>query len=164
MATSSDQQSYSSAAYADYTAYATAATAMQLNENADCTRWEKAQMQCTWCRKVGNYYYNYENLDDSQEYYNWRVTTTKEPGTIICNACYRRERPPHVDYLRELDKLEKKCFSMLGELLNNIAEFAYGEYARFSPERIKENQSSKFTNDEFPVGQKVGRREKRRRE
>ena len=83
-------------------------------------------MQCTWCKKVGSFYYNYNNVDDTQHYHNWIITGMKEPGTIICNACYRRKRPPHVEFLNKLDKLDKKCFVKLGELVANVAEFAFG--------------------------------------
>jgi len=102
-------------------------------------------------------------MDDTQAYYNWKVTALKEPGTIICNVCHKREGPPHVEYLRKLDKLEKKCFQTLGEQLSMIAEFAYGDYARFSPQRIRETQSSPLSNNEFPAGRKVDFREQIRR-
>ena len=70
-----------------------------------------------WCKKVGNYYYDHHEMDDTQAYYNWKVTALKEPGTIVCNVCLKREGPPHVEYLRKLDQLEKKCFQALGEQL-----------------------------------------------
>jgi len=147
--------------YSTHTASAMATYSNQqwLKDGTAFARWEKAQMQCMWCKKVGNYYYNHPNTDDTQEY-NWKVTTMKEPGTIICNDCHKRESPPHVQYLRDLDK---KGFSVLGEQLTIVAEFAYDVYARFSPQRILENQISTLTNDEFPAGQKIGFREQIRR-
>ena len=140
-------------------AMATVLGAQWLKDGTDFARWEKAQMQCTWCRKIGNFYYNQDCTDDTKEYYNWKVTELKEPGAIVCNACLKRKSPPHEQYLRDMEKTDKKWFSILGEPLTNIAEFAYEDYARFSPQRIKENQSSAFTNDEFPAGQKIGRKE-----
>ena len=134
-----------------------------VKDGTDYARWQKAQMQCTWCKKLGNYYYHEENTDDTKDHYNWIVTTMKEPGTLICNGCYARGRPPHVEYLTKLDKTNKKCFQTIGELINNVAEFAFAAYNRFSPEAIMENQESVNTNDEFPAGPKTGRREQARR-
>ena len=113
-----------------------------LKDGTAFARWEKAQIQCSWCRKVGNYYYDHPEIDDTQAYFNWKVTMMKEPGTLICNHCLKRKCPPHVLYLSGLEKSNKKWFGILGEPLNNIAEFAYEDYARFSPQRILENQKS----------------------
>jgi len=134
-----------------------------LKDGTAYARWEKAQTQCTWCKKVGNYYYDNHEMHDTQAYYNWKVTALKEPGTIVCNVCLKRESPPHVEYLRKLDQLEKKCFQTLGEQLYTIAEFAYEDYHRFSPQRIRETQSSPLSNNEFPAGRKIDYREQTRR-
>ena len=128
-------------------------------------RWQKAQMQCAWCMKIGNYYFNHGCTDDTQEYFNWKVTMCKEPGTIICNICYKRREPPHVErYLKLLDKTSKTSFDKLGDLIINVAEFAYLEYASWGPKQVAQALTNPCKNDEFPAGRRQPVREMMRRE
>jgi hypothetical protein len=126
---------------------------------------ESAQVQCAWCKRIGEFYFNHEQYDDRFPPFNWKQMRSYEPSTIVCNTCYDRGCPPHVKYLRWLESKAEghRWFAGLGDQIELVAEFAYGQYAKYSPEQLAKMKADPRFNEDFPPGRKQSAMEMGRR-
>ena len=91
-------------------------------------------IQCSWCYIWGKFHFDATLNTAGNLFSNWIQTQEVNPTSIVCDVCNARGSPPHSEYLQKVTKWK------IGELCSNVAEYAYGAFAKNSPTALAENR------------------------
>ena len=96
-----------------------------------------APIQCSWCYTWGRFHFDATLNLAGNPFSNWIQTQMVDPTSIVCDVCNARGSPPHSEYLQKVTKWKIDPI-----LCSNVAEYAYGAYAKNSPTALAENRGA----------------------